>query len=177
MGRGEKRLAACRSSTHQERETKERKKRVQEASKVGRKRKEKKNIIIYWIFEVQSTANVISERHTIRPMTGESLTHSPSPITFTYNLHFHLSPSPITFIYPLTEMVAGAPQMTSHQVSFIFLCSQLPSGKWRTPRLSISWCCLLTSSPVCLVFFRLSLCLARWFYPDLINERHMSLPL
>ena len=26
--------------------------------------------------------------------------------------------------------------------------------------------------PVCLVFFPLSLCLARWFWPDLMNGRH-----
>ena len=29
---------------------------------------------------------------------------------------------------------------------------------WRTPGLSIPWCCLPTSSPVCVVFFPLSLC-------------------
>ena len=29
-----------------------------------------------------------------------------------------------------------------------------------------------TSSSVCLVFFPLSLCLARWFYPDLMNGKH-----
>ena len=39
----------------------------------------------------------------------------------------------------------------------------------RTPGLSIPWCCLPTSSSVCLVFFPLSLCLARWFWPDLMN--------
>ena len=31
---------------------------------------------------------------------------------------------------------------------------------------------LLSSSSVCLVFFTLSLCLARWFWPDLMNGRH-----
>ena len=34
-------------------------------------------------------------------------------------------------------------------------------------------CCLHTSSSVCLVFFPLSLCLARWFWPDLMNGRHV----
>ena len=48
----------------------------------------------------------------------------------------------------------------------------LPSGTWRTPGLSIPWCCFPTSSSVCLVFFPLSLCLARWFWPDLMNGRH-----
>ena len=35
----------------------------------------------------------------------------------------------------------------------------------------IPWCCLPTSSSVCLVFFPLSLCLARWFWPDLMNGK------
>ena len=39
-------------------------------------------------------------------------------------------------------------------------------------RPSIPWCCPPTSSSVCIVFFPLSLCLARWFWPDLMNGRH-----
>ena len=42
-----------------------------------------------------------------------------------------------------------------------FPCSPLPSVTWRTPGLSIPRCCFPTSSSVCLVFFPLSLCLAR----------------
>ena len=57
-------------------------------------------------------------------------------------------------------------------VSSIFPCSPLPSRTWRTPGLSILWCCLPTFSPVCLVFLPLSLCLARWFWTDLMNGRH-----
>ena len=53
-----------------------------------------------------------------------------------------------------------------------FPCSSLPSGTCRTPGLSISWCCLPTSSSVSLVFFPLSLCLARWFWPDPMNGKH-----
>ena len=75
-------------------------------------------------------------------------------------------------IYPLTARVIGAQQMISQPVSSIFLCSPLPSGTWRTLGLSIPCCCLPTSSSVCLVFFPLSLCLARWFWPDLMNGRH-----
>ena len=75
-------------------------------------------------------------------------------------------------IYPLSATVAGAPQMISQPVSSIFPCSSLPSGTWRTLGLSIPWCCLSTSSSVCLVFFPLSLCLARWFWPDLMNGKH-----
>ena len=63
-------------------------------------------------------------------------------------------------------------KMISQPVSSIFPCSPLPSGTWRTPVLSIPWCFLPTFSSVCLVFSPLSLCLARWFWPDLMNGRH-----
>ena len=66
-------------------------------------------------------------------------------------------------IYPLAAWVFGAPQMISQPVSSIFPCSPLPSGTCRTPILSIPWCCLPTSSSVCLVFFPFSLYLARCF--------------
>ena len=77
-------------------------------------------------------------------------------------------------IYPLNTRVVGVPPMISQPVFSlsIFLCSPLPSGTWRTLGLSISCCCLPTSSCVCLVFLSLSLCLARWFWPDLMNRRH-----
>ena len=39
-------------------------------------------------------------------------------------------------------------------------------------RPSIPRCCLPTSSSVCPVFFPLSLCLARWFWSNLMNGRH-----
>ena len=77
----------------------------------------------------------------------------------------------LTFL--LTARVVGAPQMISQPVSSIFLYSPLPSGTWQTSRLSIPWCRLPTSSSVCLVFFPLSPCLARWFSPDLMNGRHV----
>ena len=79
----------------------------------------------------------------------------------------------ITLAYPLIARVVGASQMTSQAVFSIFLCSRLPSGTWRTPGLSIPWWCLPSSSSLCLVFFPLSLCLARWFWPDLMNGRHV----
>ena len=79
--------------------------------------------------------------------------------------HHHL-------IYPLTTRVVRAPQMTSQPVSSILPCSPLLSGIWRTPGLSIPWCCLPTTSSIFLVFFPLSLCLARLFWPDLMNGRH-----
>ena len=73
----------------------------------------------------------------------------------------------IIIINPLTARVAGAPQMILQPVFSIFPCSPLPSRTCRTPGLSIPWCSLPISSFVCLVFFPLSLCLARWFWPDL----------
>ena len=57
---------------------------------------------------------------------------------------------------PLTAKVNGAPQMISQPVFSISPCSLLPSGTCWTPGLSIPWCCLPTSSSVCLVFFSLS---------------------
>ena len=77
----------------------------------------------------------------------------------------------IIIIYPLTTRVVGAPQMISQPVSSTFPCSPLPSGTWRTLGLSLLWCCLPTSSSICLVFFPLSLCLAGWFWPDMMNGR------
>ena len=79
-----------------------------------------------------------------------------------------------TFSYPLTAQVVGAPQITSRQVSSIFPCSPLPSGTWRTPGLSIPWCCFPASSSVWSAFFFLTLCLAKWFQSDLINGRHVN---
>ena len=78
----------------------------------------------------------------------------------------------IIIINSLTARVVGATQILQPVFS-IFPCSPLPSWTCRTPGLSIPWCCLPTSSFACLVFFPLSLCLARWFRPDLINGRHV----
>ena len=76
-------------------------------------------------------------------------------------------------INPLTTRVVGAPQMILQPVFSIFPCPPLPSGTCRTPGLSIPWCCLPTSSFVRLVFFfPFSLCLARRFWPDLMNGKH-----
>ena len=81
--------------------------------------------------------------------------------------------SALTFTCPLIMRVVGAPQMTSQPVSSSFLYSSLPSGTWPTPGLFTHWCCLsplplsaLSSSP----FLP---CLARWFWPDLMNGLHV----
>ena len=88
--------------------------------------------------------------------------------------YFQQQITAVTSSHPSTAGVVGAPQKTSQPVSsiFFFFCSPLPSGTWRTPGLSISWCFLPTCFSVCLVFFPLSLRLARWFWPDLMNGRH-----
>ena len=78
----------------------------------------------------------------------------------------------IIIINSLTARVVGAPQMILQPVFSIFPCSPLPSWTCRTPGLSIPWCRLPTSSFVRLVFFPISLCLARWFWPDLMNGKH-----
>ena len=82
--------------------------------------------------------------------------------------HF-VSKLAIIIINPLTTRVVGAPQMILQPVFSIFPSSPMPSGTCWTPGLSILWCCLPTSSFVHLVFFPLSLCLARWFWPDLMK--------
>ena len=78
----------------------------------------------------------------------------------------------IIISYPSPARVVGAPQMISQPVFSIFPCSPLPSGTCWTQGLSIPWCCLSTSSSGSLVFVPPSLCLARWFGPDLVNGRH-----
>ena len=89
------------------------------------------------------------------------------------------------FIYPLTVRVTGAPQMTSQPVSSIFLYFPLPSRTWWTsgcpfhdvvfPPLLLS---ALSSSPFHCALQdgfgqTFSLCLARWFWPDLMNGGHV----
>ena len=58
---------------------------------------------------------------------------------------------------------AGLKAETSHQTL------GLNTETRQSPCLSIPWWCLPTSSSVCLVFFPLALCLARCFWPNLMN--------
>ena len=83
----------------------------------------------------------------------------------------------IIIINPLTARVVWVPQMILQPVFFIFPCSPLHSGTCRTPGLSIPWCCLPASSSVCLVFFPLSLCLAKWFWQKTWWTGNMTIPL
>ena len=100
------------------------------------------------------------------PSRKGSIKQNPA-VCFQVDFYFYSS-----LIYPLTARVIGAPHMILQTVSSIFSCSPLPSRTSQTPGLCIPWCCLPTSSCVCLVFFPLSRCLARWFWPDLMNGRH-----
>ena len=65
----------------------------------------------------------------------------------------------IIIIYPVTERVVG----TLFSTSLWNLANSRPVH---------SLMCLPTTSSLCLVFFPLSLCLARWLWPDLMNGRH-----
>ena len=71
----------------------------------------------------------------------------------------------IIIIYPLTARVVGAPQMILQPFFSIFPCSPLPKPV-HSPDV------VFPLLPVCLVFFHLSLCLARWVWTDLMNGRH-----
>ena len=77
-----------------------------------------------------------------------------------------------TFTYLSNAGVVGAPQITSQLVSSIFLSSPLPSWTWWAPGLSIPWCCLSVTFFCLPCFLYISLCLARCFWPDLMNGRH-----
>ena len=115
--------------------------------------------------QVNDQGEVISGRNASHQVASKILVHSVRHNTGKTNA--------VTFTYPLTVRVAGALQMTLQPVSSTFLCSPLTSGTWRTQGLSIPSCCLPTSSSVCHVFFALLLCLAMWFWPDLVNGRHL----
>ena len=65
----------------------------------------------------------------------------------------------LIIIYPLTARVVGA----HNQFPPFSPVRHCPLGLGELQA---------TSSSVCLVFFPLSLCRARWFWPDLMNGRH-----
>ena len=70
---------------------------------------------------------------------------------------WYTNPSHFIFTYPLTTGVVRAPQMTLQPVSSIFLHCRLGRGE-------------LQACPACLVFFPLSLCIARLFWQDLMKR-------
>ena len=73
----------------------------------------------------------------------------------------------IIIICSLTARVVGAPRWFRNQFS-----SFSPGLHCHLGPAELQAWCLPTSSSVCLVFFPLSLCLARRFWPDLMNGRH-----
>ena len=76
------------------------------------------------------------------------------------------------FIYPLTAKVVGAPQMISQPVFLHF--SMFSTALWDLPNTRpVHFLMLSSHLLLCpLVFVPLSLCLARWFWPDLMNGGH-----
>ena len=85
--------------------------------------------------------------------------------------NWHLSSKASASSIPSLRGSLGRHRWFCNQFSPFFPVPHCPLGLTNSG-LSISWCCLLTSSSVCLVFFPLSQCLARWFWPDLINGKH-----
>ena len=77
----------------------------------------------------------------------------------------------IIIICPLTAMVVGVPQMISQPVSSIF--SLFSTAIWDLPNSRpVHYLMLSSHFFLRFVFFPLSLCLARWFWSDLMNGRH-----
>ena len=69
-----------------------------------------------------------------------------------------------------SQGLLGHQRWLYNQFPSYFSCFPLPSGTCWTPGMSFPWCCLPASSSVCLA---LSLCIARYFWPDLIFRRHV----
>ena len=113
-----------------------------------------RDYVLFWI----KTGSVVCLYTSVSPSVPEIEDVYPAG-----DIHFEDVPF-VEFMYPaFTCMSSGV--------------GPLPSGTSRTPGLCIPWCCLPTSSSVCLVFFPLLLCLARRFWPDLMDGRHDSLCL
>ena len=108
-----------------------------------------------------------SDPQPLDPESGVRAT-GPRCLRLLPNPHLHHHPNPTLRVLLCTRLVS---RTFRNQFPPYFSVLQ-SSGIWRTPGLSIPWCCLPTSSSVCLVFFLLSLWLRRWFWSDLMNGRH-----
>ena len=114
----------------------------------------------------QGNYNEVKHTHTYSPcscspVTGKlnwSWTHPCSPYSLQWQGNY-------TEIEPTHTIEIRRISSTRHLLT--------RNIRW-TPGMSIPCCCLPTSSSVCLVFFPLSLCLAGWFWPDLMNRRHVN---
>ena len=115
--------------------------------------------IINYNAHITSTLPVPSQQYACRPLHFTPTCHWLQNVLHQLFLH-------LTFIYHFIVGVIGAQLMTSQSVSSIFLCSPLPSRTWWTPGLSIPWCCLPTSSSVCLLFPFTVLCKMVLARPD-----------
>ena len=78
-----------------------------------------------------------------------------------------------TVTYPFTARVVGAPRMTS-QLSFLhFAVLHCPMGHGELQACRFPDVVFPPLFLSAFVFFLFSLCLARWFWPDLMNGRHV----
>ena len=111
-------------------------------------------------------------------LTGPGCSGDWPPLSLNKQAKTHICSCPtgllsLSLTYPLTARVTGAPQVTSQPVFLHFSVHHCPLGldELRVcPFSNILFPPLLLSV---LSFFALSLCLAKWFGPDLINGRHV----
>ena len=75
-------------------------------------------------------------------------------------------------IYPLTMRVVGAPQMILQPVFSIFLVLYCPLGLGELQACLIPDVVFTNLLPFASSSFSLSLCLAKWFLPNLMNGGH-----
>ena len=80
-------------------------------------------------------------------------------------------------IYPLTMRVVGAPQMILQPVFSIFLVLYCPLGLGELQACLIPDVVFTNLLPFASSSFPLSLCLAKWFWPNLMNGGGMTIPL
>ena len=100
-----------------------------------------------------------------RTCSSGALLYMALQFTFSYLSQCCLN---LTFTYPLTAGLSGGHlRWFPNQFLPFFSVLHCPLGLGK-----LHLFCLPTSFSVCLVFFPLSLCLARWFWPDLMNGRH-----
>ena len=79
----------------------------------------------------------------------------------------------INITYPFTARIVGATHYTDDFTPSFLHFPLFSTALWVLPYTRPVHSLMLSSHLfLCLVFFPLSLCLARWFWPGLMNERH-----
>ena len=121
-------------------------------------------LYLTWLYCLNWTFYVLVKVQTLYSCWLHQVDHE-YMYTYDFLLSWYLT-------YPWNARVVRTPQMILQPVSSIFPCSPLPSGTCQILGLSIPWGSLPATSSVCLIVFPLSLCLARWFWPELMNRRY-----